>query len=156
MAQIPIFTTQVFNQSTLQPVGAIFVQRVESISVVRDLMAGFGGIVGGRSKTMEKKMNDLTVVVLQELQDQAKAKYPNAVAIVGVNIDFSQIGSGENDKFIAGQASGTVLVKRAGGSTAPAQPPVAPMALPPPAAAPVGGRRKRRGAKKSQTRRNKH
>ena len=102
---------------------------------MRDIMAGFGGIVGGRSKTMEKKMNDLTKVVLEELQTQARTLYPGAVAIVGVNIDFSQIGSGENDKFIAGQGSGTVLVRRSAPSPAPA-----PQA---------GGRRKR----KAQTRR---
>lgn len=132
---LPLFTTQVFNQNVLQPAGAIFAQRVESISVVRDIMAGFGGIVGGRSKTMEKKMNDLTKVVLEELQMQARMLYPGAVAIVGVNIDFSQIGSGENDKFIAGQGSGTVLVRRTAPSPAPA-----PQA---------GGRRKR----KAQTRR---
>lgn len=94
-------------------------------------------------------MNDLTKVVLEELQTQTKAKYPNAVALVGVNIDFSQIGSGENDKFIAAQASGTALVRKAGGATGQT---MAPQAAVPVA---VGGRRRRHGkARGTRKRRN--
>ncbi len=141
---IPVFTTNVFNQNLLQPVGAIFVQRVESVSVARDFMAGLGAIVGGQSKTMEKKMNDLTAAVLQELQTQTKAKYPNAVAIVGADIDFSVIG--QTNDFIAAQARGTVLIKRPGGGTPQAAAPLAPVAG-------VGGRRRKATRKARKTRR---
>jgi uncharacterized protein YbjQ (UPF0145 family) len=138
---IPVFTTNVFNQNLLQPVGAIFVQRVESVSVARDFMAGLGAIVGGQSKTMEKKMNDLTAAVLQELQTQTKAKYPNAVAIVGVDVDFSVIG--QTNDFIAAQARGTVLVKRGASGQG------GPVASSTPLA--VGGRRRK--ARKTRRRR---
>jgi len=53
--QLPIFTIQTFNQNALQPAGAVFAQRVESISIARNFFAGVTGIVGGRSTMMEKK-----------------------------------------------------------------------------------------------------
>jgi uncharacterized protein YbjQ (UPF0145 family) len=109
---LPVFTIQTFNQNALQPAGAVFAQRVETISLARNLFAGIGGIVGGRSTLMEKKMNDLTQALMQELDLQAKKMYPNAVALVNVQLIFSDIGKTESNMFLAGQASATALIKR--------------------------------------------
>jgi uncharacterized protein YbjQ (UPF0145 family) len=109
---LPIFTVQKFNKNTLQPAGAVFAQRVESISIVRNFFAGIAGIAGGRSTMMEKKMNDLTTVLLEELDQQAIKKYPNAVALIDVDIHFSDIGKNDSNMFLAGQASATALIKR--------------------------------------------
>jgi hypothetical protein len=74
---LPLITVQTFNQSSLQAAGAVFVQRVESVSVSRGLLAGITGAPSGtgRNELMEKKMNDLTQVLLSELDIQAKKKY---------------------------------------------------------------------------------
>jgi len=109
---LPVFTIQTFNQNALQPAGAVFAQRVETISLARNIFAGIGGIVGGRSTLMEKKMNDLTQALMQELDMQAKKMYPNAVALVDVELNFSDIGKTDSNMFLAGQASATALIKR--------------------------------------------
>ena len=135
--QLPIFTIQTFNQNALQPAGAVFAQRVESISIARNFFAGVTGIVGGRSTMMEKKMNDLTTVLMEELDIQAKKIYPNAVALVNVNVHFSDICKSDSSMFLAGQASATALIKRVkpvGQSMiSPQIPPVAPLQVTSPA-----------------------
>ena len=166
---LPIFTIQTFNQSALQAAGAIFVQRVETVALQ-------GNVAEGRSTPMEKKMNDLTKALLDDIQTQAKAKYPNAVALVDVHVDFSEVGKTGDMTFLAGQASATALIRKAKktGNT-PVTPPVvpsmapvvpsmpmapmaAPMAMAPPGPSvlpSVGGRRKgatRRKHTKSRSR----
>jgi len=109
---LPIFTIQSFNQNALQAAGAVFVQRVESVSLLRNVVAETGGSIGGRSTTMEKKMEDLTKSLLSEIQAQTKAKYPTAVALVDFHIAFSDIGKTDQNVFLAGQASATALVRK--------------------------------------------
>jgi len=116
---LPMFTIQTFNQNILQPAGAVFAQRVEAVSVLRDFMAGIGGLIGGQSTTMEKKMNDLTKVLQDELQKKAKEQYPNVVALVDVTLTFSDIGKDANNMFLAGQASATALVRVAAPTARP-------------------------------------
>jgi len=143
---LPIFTIQTFNQNTLQPAGAVFAQRVEAVSVSRNFLAGITGSTGstgGRNTTMEKKMNDLTKALMEELQLQTRAAFPNAVALVDVKMHFSDIGKDESNMFLAGQASATALIKRnkpMGSSMASApmaSAPMAPMASAPMASAPM-------------------
>ena len=122
---LPIFTIQTFNQAALQAAGSVFVQRVESISIARNFFAGVTGVAGGRSTMMEKKMNDLTQALMQELDSQAKKMYPNAVALVNVQVHFSDIGKNDQNMFLAGQASATILIKRVkpvGQTITPSQP----------------------------------
>ena len=109
---LPIFTIQTFNQNALQPAGAVFAQRVEAVSIARNFLAGITGIIGGRNTAMEKKMNDLTKVLTEELQMQAMTAYPNAVALIDVKMIFSDIGKDDSNMFLAGQASATALIKR--------------------------------------------
>ena len=94
---LPVFTTQTYNQTALQPVGAIFAQKVEPIPT---------GISGGPA--MEKKINEITVNLMTELNTRTKNKYPNAVALVNTSVTFSDIAS----TFLIGQVSATALIKR--------------------------------------------
>ena len=135
---LPIFTIQSFNQTALQPAGAVFAQRVESVSVAKSSFAGFSSPNTGRSTAMEKKMNDLTKALISEINSQAKATYPNAVALVDLKLQFSNIGKNGDNILLAGQASATALLKRK--APAPIAGPVAapvvmsqPMAPPGPA-----------------------
>ena len=140
---LPLITVQTFNQSSLQAAGAVFVQRVESVSVSRGLLAGITGAPSGtgRNELMEKKMNDLTQVLLSELDIQAKKKYPAAVGLVNADIDFTISGQ-DASMMLIGKASATVLVKRtkplvsSGTISEPAAMP-RPMSEPMPAAMPM-------------------
>ena len=109
---LPVFTIQTFNQNALQPAGAVFAQRVESVSVARSFFSGSSGAAGGRNTLMEKKMNDLTKSLMEELDIQAKKMYPSAVALVNVQVHFSDLGNSDSNVFLAGQASATALIKR--------------------------------------------
>jgi len=109
---LPIFTIQTFNQTTLQPAGAVFAHRVESVSIARNFFAGVTSSEGGRNTAIEKKMQDLTRVLMEELQLQSRTAYPNAVALVDVKMHFSDIGKDDSNIFLAGQASATALIKR--------------------------------------------
>ena len=109
---LPVFTIQTFNQNTLQPAGAVFAQRVEAVSIARNFLAGITGSTGGRNTAMEKKMNELTKGLMEELQSQTQVAYPSAVALVDVKIHFSDIGKDDSNMFLAGQASATALIKR--------------------------------------------
>jgi uncharacterized protein YbjQ (UPF0145 family) len=107
---LPVFTIQTFNQNALQPAGAVFAQRVEAISVRGNI---FGGLTGGRITMMEKKINELTQTLIQELDLQAKKMYPNAVALINFHLDFSDIkGNSDQNIILLGQASATALIKR--------------------------------------------
>lgn len=137
---LPVFTIQTFNQNALQPAGAVFAQRVESISIARNFFSGLGGIVGGRNTMMEKKMNDLTTVLMEELDIQAKKLYPSAVALVNVQVHFSDICKSDSSMFLAGQASATAIIKRVkavGQSMVPSSQPPAPLVSAPLAPAPL-------------------
>jgi hypothetical protein len=94
---LPVFTTQTYNQTALQPVGAIFAQKVEPMPT---------GISGGPA--MEKKINEITINLMTELNTRTKNKYPNAVALVNTSVSFSDIAS----TFLIGQVSATALIKR--------------------------------------------
>ena len=160
---LPIFTIESFNQNTLQAAGAVFAQRVETVSLLRDLFAGIGGIIGGRSTTMEKKMDDLTKVLLEEIQAKTISKYPNAVALIDLKLLFSDIGKTQNNMFLAGQASATVLIRKVGRTSQPidvSQPTaMAPTAMAPnaaPVVQPIGGKRKSKSKSKSKTRKNRY
>jgi uncharacterized protein YbjQ (UPF0145 family) len=126
---LPIFTIQTFNQNSLQPTGAVFAQRVEAITMSRNFLAGITGTAGGRNTAMEKKMNELTKALTEELQLQAKNTYPSAVALVDVKMQFSNIGKDDSNMLLAGQASATALIKRVKsvGSSVTSSNPVNPM-----------------------------
>ena len=153
---LPIFTIQTFNQSALQAAGAIFIQRVETVALQ-------GNVAEGRSTPMEKKMNDLTRALLDDIQTQAKAKYPNTVALVDVHIDFSEVGKTGDMSFLAGQASATALIRKAKktGNTPVTPPmampmpmnvaPMAPMAMAAPGPPPSVGGRRRKGITRKHT-----
>jgi uncharacterized protein YbjQ (UPF0145 family) len=138
---LPIFTIQTFNQNSLQPTGAVFAQRVEAITMSRNFLAGITGTAGGRNTAMEKKMNELTKALTEELQLQAKNTYPSAVALVDVKMQFSNIGKDDSNMLLAGQASATALIKRVKsvGSSVTSSNPVNPMAPMAPVA-PMGSR----------------
>jgi uncharacterized protein YbjQ (UPF0145 family) len=133
---LPLITVQSFNQTSLQAAGAVFVQRVESVSIARGVLSGITGLVGGRNELMEKKMNDLTQALLDELDAKAKKVYPTAIGLVDANIHFSTTGP-DSSMILVGQASATVLIKRVKPLTTSLSSSPAPLANPVPLASPV-------------------
>jgi uncharacterized protein YbjQ (UPF0145 family) len=71
----------------------------------KDLLAGIRDIVGGRSETYEKVINDARNNALTELI--AKAESIGANAVIGIDLDFETVGSGSSMLMV--MATGTAV-----------------------------------------------
>ncbi|MGI3184308.1 YbjQ family protein [Nioella aestuarii] len=77
------------------------------MNLFKDMFASVRNIVGGRSEAVQKTMRDARETVLYELKKEAHRVGANAV--VGVDLDYTQIGSGGNTMVML-VASGTAVV----------------------------------------------
>jgi uncharacterized protein YbjQ (UPF0145 family) len=76
------------------------------MNIFKDLFAGVRDIVGGRSEAVQKTMRDARKVALFELKREAYLVGANA--IVGVDLDYTEISA--NSNMIMLVASGTAVV----------------------------------------------
>jgi uncharacterized protein YbjQ (UPF0145 family) len=77
----------------------------ESVSVLRGLVAGIGGIVGGKSDTMNKKVDDVMEHLVKGLVKGLSANE----RVVGAQFQFTEFGRSERNIFLSGIATGTVI-----------------------------------------------
>ncbi len=103
-----IFTTEYYDTTLWQPVDTIVVTHTESVSIFRGIIAGIGGIIGGKSETMNKKMDDIT----SELISKMRAKVRSNQMIVGLRFQFTTFGREEANVFVSGVATGTLVQRR--------------------------------------------
>ena len=84
---------------------------VFGMNVFKDMFAGFRDFFGGRNKSSQNALRDARVACLNELRTEAAQMGANAV--IGVDLDYSEIsGGGKSMLFLV--ATGTaVKVKRA-------------------------------------------
>jgi uncharacterized protein YbjQ (UPF0145 family) len=75
-------------------------------NLFKDLFAGIRDIVGGRSATYEAELQKARDIALQELQQRAAQWGANAV--VGVDLDYEVLGSGNGMLMVS--ASGTAVI----------------------------------------------
>ena len=71
------------------------------------MFANVRNLVGGRSAAVEDTMRDSRETVLLELKREAHAKGANAV--IALDVDYTQLGSGGNMMVLV-SASGTAVV----------------------------------------------
>ena len=71
--------------------GIVTGETIFGANVIKDFMAGVRDIIGGRSETYEKTINDARIVSLREMEE--KAEKLGANAIVGIDIDYETIGN---------------------------------------------------------------
>jgi uncharacterized protein YbjQ (UPF0145 family) len=85
--------------------GVVTGQTIMGANIFRDLFASIRDIVGGRSGSYEKVLRAARDEALQELQEEARARGANAV--IGVDLDYGAVGSGESMLMVS--ASGTAV-----------------------------------------------
>lgn len=85
--------------------GVVFGEVIAGINFVKDFLAGIRNVMGGRSSTYEEELAQARFNAMQEMQDRAARMGANAV--VGVDIDYEVLGSG-NDMLMV-TASGTAV-----------------------------------------------
>ena len=152
--QIPIYNIQTYDQKKLLALPSVIVRRVESINIPRNILAGITGATGGRNIEMEKKMNDMMVGLIDDLKKEALRVNNKVVALLGLDIQYSEIGKSSGNMFLSAQAIATPIIRRpvtqntrpalpvesvASDSLAPVAPamPQMPPAVPMPPVAPV-------------------
>ena len=85
--------------------GIVTGEAIMGANVVKDLFAGIRDIVGGQSATYEAELQRARDIALTELQ--ARAHQLGANAVVGVDLDYEVLGSGNGMLMVS--ASGTAV-----------------------------------------------
>ncbi|HEX5069354.1 MAG TPA: heavy metal-binding domain-containing protein [Vicinamibacterales bacterium] len=86
--------------------GVVAGEAILGANLFKDLFAGIRDLVGGRSATYEKELARARDMAIAELQDRARELGANA--IVGVDLDYEVLGSGNGMLMVS--ASGTAVV----------------------------------------------
>jgi uncharacterized protein YbjQ (UPF0145 family) len=86
--------------------GIVAGEAILGANLFKDLFAGIRDLVGGRSATYEKELQNARDIALQELQQRAQELGANAV--VGIDLDYEVLG--QNNGMLMVSASGTAVV----------------------------------------------
>jgi len=86
--------------------GLVAGEAILGANLFRDLFASVRDIVGGRSGSYEKVLNDARETAIAELTDKASALGANAV--IAVDIDYETVG--QNGSMLMVTAAGTAVV----------------------------------------------
>lgn len=85
--------------------GIVTAEAIIGANLFKDLFAGIRDIVGGRSGTYERVIEEARQHAINELQQKAAALGANAV--VGIDLDFETIGA--NGSMLMVVATGTAV-----------------------------------------------
>jgi uncharacterized protein YbjQ (UPF0145 family) len=86
--------------------GIVTAETIIGANIFKDLFAGIRDIVGGRSGTYERIIEEARQTALIELQ--GKAQQMGANAVVGIDLDFETVGA--NGSMLMVIATGTAVV----------------------------------------------
>ena len=98
-------TNNIEGQPVQQYLGVISSETIIGANIFKDLFAGLRDIVGGRSGTYEKVIEEAKQTAMAELQQKAQSIGANAV--IGIDLDFETVGSGGSMLMVV--ASGTAV-----------------------------------------------
>jgi uncharacterized protein YbjQ (UPF0145 family) len=87
--------------------GIVTGEAILGANIFKDLFAGIRDIVGGRSAAYEKELRQARDLALTEMQ--AEAERVGANAVVGVDLDYETIQSGQGGNMLMVTASGTAV-----------------------------------------------
>ena len=85
--------------------GLVAGEAILGANLFKDLFASIRAVVGGRSGSYEKVLNDARQTAIADMTDNAERMGANA--IVGVDIDYETIGA--NGSMLMVSASGTAV-----------------------------------------------
>ncbi len=85
--------------------GIVTGEAIIGANIVKDFLAGIRDIVGGRSGAYEQALRTAREEALREMAEEARARGANA--IVGVDLDYEVLGSGNGMLMVS--ASGTAV-----------------------------------------------
>lgn len=104
-----VTTTNTVEGSTVAEYrGIVAGEAVMGANIFRDLFASIRDIVGGRSGSYEKELNNARTIAIEEMSVEAAALGANAV--IGVDIDYETVG--DKSSMLMVTAAGTAVVLR--------------------------------------------
>jgi uncharacterized protein YbjQ (UPF0145 family) len=98
-------TPTIEDKPIQQYIGIVTAEAIIGANIFKDLFAGIRDIVGGRSGTYERVIEEARQNALVELQQ--KAQQLGADAVVGIDLDFETVGSGGSMLMVV--ATGTAV-----------------------------------------------
>lgn len=98
-------TNNIEGHPIQQYIGIVTAETIIGANIFKDLFAGIRDIVGGRSGTYERVIEEARQNALTELQQ--KAQQMGATAVVGIDLDFETVGSGGSMLMVV--ATGTAV-----------------------------------------------
>ena len=86
-------TNNIEGKPIQEYLGIVTAETIIGANIFKDIFAGIRDIVGGRSGTYERVIEEARTNALRELEMRAQQMGANAV--VGIDLDFETVGSGE-------------------------------------------------------------
>jgi uncharacterized protein YbjQ (UPF0145 family) len=106
MSMLLSTTSVVDGRPVSRYLGVVTGEAIIGANIFRDMFAAVRDIVGGRSATYEKALNEARDVALGEMQKRAEALGANAV--IGIDVDYEVLG--QNNGMLMVAVSGTAVV----------------------------------------------
>jgi len=109
-----IATTDYYDTEKYEVKSFVTATHTEALSLFRGIVAELGGLIGGKSDLMNKKVDDVMNKLIEKLRGQLGMKE----VIVGARFEFTEFGRSEGNTFLSGIATGTILREKSvsGGS----------------------------------------
>lgn len=103
-----ISTSDTYDLQKYEVKTLVLATHTEALSLARGFVAELGGLFGGKSDLMNKKVND----VMLALMDKLKKQISGNERIVGTKFEFAEFGRSEGSTFLSGIATGTVIAPK--------------------------------------------
>ena len=100
-------TTSLDGVRVTRYLGIVSGEAILGANVFKDLFAGIRDIVGGRAGAYEQELRRAREIALDEMAESAAQLGANAV--VGVDVDYETISSGDRGGMLMVTASGTAV-----------------------------------------------
>ncbi len=99
-------THNIEGKPVLQYLGVVSAESIIGANIFKDLFAGIRDIVGGRSETYERVIDEARTNAMNEMVNKAKALGGNAV--IGIDLDFETVGASGSMLMVL--ATGTAVI----------------------------------------------
>ena len=99
-------TSVVDGRPVSRYLGVVTGEAIIGANIFRDMFAAVRDVVGGRSATYEKALNEAREVAMGEMQKRAESLGANGV--IGIDVDYEVLG--QNNGMLMVAVSGTAVV----------------------------------------------
>ncbi|HEX2906830.1 MAG TPA: YbjQ family protein [Phototrophicaceae bacterium] len=102
-------TTNTLEGKPIQEyLGIVTGETIIGANILRDFMAGITDIIGGRATAYEKSLVEAKQIAMDEMIQDARAKGANA--IIGIDLDYETISTGQGTGMLMVSVSGTAVI----------------------------------------------